>query len=166
MYASVLIESLCIKEDWIDDTIEIRIIILVEIFVGIKKHCEKKNTHRINEYQDSNDSTSTTPRNARCTFRDHKSYFVFKKIKSNPSLGRLTASSGKIIVSKFCFSFLDTTFIHFERLLCPSLSRDTRPLDSCCISFKILFPYLAYILLDISCIYFVYVAPRKIFSHP
>ena len=127
----------------------------------------KKNTHRINEYQDSNDSTSTTPRNAGCTFRmwDHKS-FVFKKIKWNPSLRRSTASSGKIIVSKFCFSFLETTFIHFERLLCPSLSRDTRPLDSCCISFKILFPYLAYILLDTSCIYFVYVAPRKIFSHP
>ena len=69
MYRSVLIESLCIKEDWIDDTIEIQIIILVEIFVGTKKHSEKKNTHRINEYQDSNDSTSTTPRNVGCTFR-------------------------------------------------------------------------------------------------
>ena len=42
MYTSVLIESLCIKEVWIDDTIEIRIIILVEIFVGTKKHSEKK----------------------------------------------------------------------------------------------------------------------------
>ena len=59
VYTSVLIESLCIKDDWIDDTIEIRIIILVEIFVGIKMHSEKKK-HRINEYQDSNDSTSTT----------------------------------------------------------------------------------------------------------
>ena len=50
MNTSVLIESLCIKEleDWIDDTIEIRIIILLEIVVGTKKHSEKKNTHRIN----------------------------------------------------------------------------------------------------------------------
>ena len=89
MYTSVLIESLCIKEVWIDDTIEIRIIILVEIFVGTKKHSEKKNnTHRINEYQDSNDSTSTTSRNVGCTFLiwDHKS-FIFKKNKmeSKPS---------------------------------------------------------------------------------
>ena len=44
MYTSVLIESLCIEEDWIDDTIEIRIIILVEIFVGTKRHSEKKKT--------------------------------------------------------------------------------------------------------------------------
>ena len=48
VYTSVLIESLCIKDDWIDDTIEIRIIILVEIFVGIKKHSEKKNTGSMN----------------------------------------------------------------------------------------------------------------------
>ena len=48
MYTSVLIESLCIKEDGIDDTIEIRIIILVEIFVGIKKHSEKNPTGSMN----------------------------------------------------------------------------------------------------------------------
>ena len=45
MYTRVLIESLCIKEDWIDDTIEIRIRILVEMFVGTKKHSEKKKKH-------------------------------------------------------------------------------------------------------------------------
>lgn len=112
------------------------------------------------------------PRNVGCTFRiwDHKS-FVFKKIKleskNSPTNGIIRASSGKIIVRKFYLSVLDTIFIHFERLLCPtSLSRDSRPLDSCCISFKILFLYLAYILLYISCIYFVYVAPRKKSSYP
>ena len=46
------------KQSGIDDTIEIRIIIFVEIFPLIKKHCEKKNDKN-HLFQDSNDSTTT-----------------------------------------------------------------------------------------------------------
>ena len=48
-----------LKQSGIDDTIEIRIIIFVEIFPLIKKHCEKKNDHQNHLFQDSNDSTTT-----------------------------------------------------------------------------------------------------------
>ena len=41
--------------------IEIGIAILVDIFKGIKKHCEKR-THRYHEYQDSKDATVLPPR--------------------------------------------------------------------------------------------------------
>ena len=47
-----------LKQSGIDDTIEIRIIIFVEIFPLIKKHCEKKNDNN-HLFQDSNDSTTT-----------------------------------------------------------------------------------------------------------
>ena len=173
VYWSILIESLCIKEDW-DGWHNWN-----TNHNSCRNFCRNQET--LWKKKKNTGFTCTNikiqmiplppPRNVGCTFRiwDHKS-FVFKKIKleskNSPIKGIMRASSGKIIVTKFCSSVLDTIFIHFERLLCPSLCRDTRPLGSCCISFKILFPYLAYILLDISCIYFVYVAPRKIFSHP
>ena len=49
-----------LKQSGIDDTIEIRIIIFVEIFPLIKKHCEKKKKNDKNHlFQDSNDSTTT-----------------------------------------------------------------------------------------------------------
>lgn len=47
-----------LKQSGIDDTIEIRIIIFVEIFPQIKKRCEKKNDKN-HLFQDSNDSTTT-----------------------------------------------------------------------------------------------------------
>ena len=46
------------KQSEIDDTIEIRIIIFVEIFPVIKKHSEKKNDKN-HLFQESNDSTTT-----------------------------------------------------------------------------------------------------------
>ena len=46
------------KQSGIDDTIEIRIIIFVEIFPVIKKHSEKKNDKN-HLFQESNDSTTT-----------------------------------------------------------------------------------------------------------
>ena len=48
-----------LKQSGIDDTIEIRIIIFVEIFPVIKKHCEKKKNDKNHLFQDSNDSTTT-----------------------------------------------------------------------------------------------------------
>ena len=165
VYWSILIESLCIKEDWdrwqnwnMNHNSCIN-------FCRNQETLWKKNTGFTNSKIQM--IPLPPPRNVGCTYRiwGHKS-FVFKKIKleskNSPIKGIMRASSGKIIVTKFCLYILRGSFVQ----ACPSLSRDTRPLDSCCISFKILFPYLAYILLEISCIYFVYVAPRKIFSHP
>ena len=70
-----------LKPSGIDDTIEIRIIILVEIFPGSRSILEKKNDKN-HLYQDSNDSTST-PAKCRLSTRIRESqFFHFEENKS------------------------------------------------------------------------------------
>ena len=68
-----------LKQSEIDDTIEIQIIILAEIFLVIKKHCEKKKDKN-QLFQDSNDST-TTPAQCRIVRRSGDSQF-FRFLKN------------------------------------------------------------------------------------
>ena len=90
-----------LKQTGIDDTIEIRIIILAEIFPGSRSIVEKKNdnTHL---FQDSNDSTwhsremSAFNPNQRMI---HNSFIFLKKIKVESKLSPIngTIRNEKII---------------------------------------------------------------------
>lgn len=62
-----LLKVYILKKTEIDHTIEIRIIILVEIFAGIKKHCAKKTTGFTNIKIQM--ILLPPPRNFGCTFR-------------------------------------------------------------------------------------------------
>ena len=100
--------------------IEIGITILVDIFKGIKKHCEKR-THRNHEYQDSKDSTST-PRNVECFLKLSWPESEITNLSKNGTLPILTCALG-LLVSKFVlnhfFSSVEQNGVQivlFERL--------------------------------------------------
>ena len=76
--------------------IEIRITILVDIFEGIKKHCEKR-THRNHQYQDSKDFTFT-PRNVECFLKLSWPESEITNLSKNGTLPILTCELGLLVI--------------------------------------------------------------------